>query len=184
MAQKKAMVLLAPGYEELEAVAVIDILRRAGIDCISVGLKKGPVASARNVKIIPDTDLDGVLDEKVDLIVLPGGIDGTEHLASDKRVVELLGRQLDQGGYVGAICAAPTVLDRHGLSRGRSITCHPVTQAAVKQSSLSQERVVQDGQVITSQGPGTAVEFALRLVAALEGEEKARQVNEGVLAKV
>ncbi len=181
---KKAAIILAPGYEELEAVAVVDILRRAGIDIKIVGLDKSPVPSARDVKIVPDVALDEIKDQKFDIIVLPGGLDSTETLAKDERVVAMLKNQLDEGRMVGAICAAPTVLDRHGLSEGKQITCHPVCRQAVKHSSLSDDRVVADGLLVTSQAPGTALEFALKLVERLEGTEKMNEVNKGVLAKI
>ncbi len=181
---KKAVIILAPGYEELEAVAVVDILRRAGIDIKIAAVENGPVPSARDVKIVPDVSLDEIKDEKFDLIILPGGLDSTETLAKDQRVVGMLKNQLDEGRMVGAICAAPTVLDRHGLSEGRQITCHPVCREAVKQSHLSDDRVVSDGLLVTSQAPGTALEFALRLVERLEGTEKMNEVNKGVLARL
>ncbi len=181
---KKAIIILAPGYEELEAVAVVDILRRAGTNILIAALEPGPVPSARDVKIEPDVLLDDVKGQDFDLIVLPGGIDSTETLASNQTVVSMLKRQLQSQGLVGAICAAPTVLDRHGLSKGKVIACHPVCQSAVKQSRLSGDRVVQDGQIITSQGPGTALEFALRLVERLHGTEKMEEVNQGVLARI
>ncbi len=181
---KKAVIILAPGYEELEAVAVVDILRRAGIDIKIAGLDSAPVPSARDVKIVPDTTLDEIRDERFDLVILPGGLDSTETLAKDERVVDMLKRQLQGGRMVGAICAAPTVLDRHGLSKGRQITCHPVCRQAVKNSNLSQDRVVEDGLLVTSQAPGTALEFALRLVERLEGSEKMEEVNKGILARL
>ena len=181
---KKALLILAPGYEELEAVAVVDILRRADVDIQIAALEPGPVPSARDVKIVPDVTLEEVLGSHFDLIILPGGIDSTETLASDDRVISMLKNQLEDQRLVGAICAAPTVLDRHGLSRGKVIACHPVCRDSVKQSTLSQDRVVQDGQIITSQGPGTALEFALRLVERLEGRPRMEEVNRGVLARL
>ncbi|RUM90200.1 MAG: DJ-1 family protein [Thermodesulfatator sp.] len=181
---KNAVIILAPGYEELEAVAVVDILRRGGVDIKIAAAGMSPVPSARDVKIEPDITLDQARTSVFDLIVLPGGIDSTETLASDKTVVAMLENQLDNGRLVGAICAAPTVLDRHGLSKGKVICCHPVCRDAVRQSTLSEERVIEDGQIITSQGPGTALEFAFRLLERLEGKDKAEEVNKGVLAKL
>ncbi len=181
---KRILLLLAPGYEELEAIAVVDMLRRAGLEVVMAGTVPGPVPSARNVKIVPDAELDQVTDQTFDLIVLPGGIDGTENLAKDQRVIKMLQDQLESGRYIGAICAAPAILDRLGISSGKTITCHPVCQASVKNSSISQERVVQDGQFITSQCAGTAVEFGLRLVEFLLGKEKMEEVNKGVLARI
>ncbi len=184
MSQKRILVLLAPGFEELEAVAVIDILRRAGIEVISAGTISGPISSARNVVILPDKLLDEVTKEAFDLIVLPGGLDGTENLAKDQRVVKMLQKQLGSGRAVGAICAAPTVLDRYGLAQGKTITCHPTCRDAIQKAKLSEDRVVRDGLLVTSQGPGTAIEFALNLVELLMGKDKMLDVNAGVLARI
>ncbi len=181
---KKAVIILSPGYEELEAVAVVDILRRAGIDIRIAAVENGPVASARGIKIVPDVSLDEIKDDKFDLIVLPGGLDSTETLSGDGRVIGMLRNQIDEGRMVGAICAAPTVLDRHGLAEGHEITCHPVCREAVRHSRISDKRVVTDGLLVTSQAPGTALEFALRLVELLEGTEKMKEVNKGVIARL
>lgn len=184
MSKKKVLLLLAPGYEELEAVTVVDILRRAGIEVVMAGLEEGPVPSARDVKIVPDALLDEVLDQDFDLIILPGGLDSTERLSKDSRVEELLKKQLEQGRAVGAICAAPTVLERSGLAAGKRLTCHPICQKEINKAVLEKDRVVQDGAIITSQAPGTAMEFAFRLVEFLEGPEKVEEVNKGVLAEI
>ena len=181
---KRILLLLAPGYEELEAVAVADMLRRAELDVVIAGTISGPVPSAHDIKIVPDAGLDSVTGQTFDLIVLPGGIDGTENLAKDSRVINMLKEQLQAGRYIGAICAAPAILDRLGISSGKTITCHPACQPSVKNSPLSQERVVQDGQFITSQCAGTAVEFGLKLVEFLAGKEKMEEVNKGVLARI
>ena len=183
MTGKRGALRLAPGYEELEAVTVVDIMRRAEIECDIVGTQEGSVPSARDVRIIPDKGLDDVLDETFDLVVLPGGIDGTENLAKDKRVVAFLTRHLEKGKRLGAICAAPTVLERHGLVTGKTITCHPVCRDAIKQANLSDKRVVEDGLVVTSQGPGTALEFALKLVEILSGQEKVNELKKGLLVE-
>ena len=180
MSQKRILVLLAPGFEELEAVAVIDILRRAGLEVVSAGTVLGPISSARNVLILPDKLLDEVTEEAFDLIVLPGGLDGTENLAKDQRVVKMLQKQLGSGRAVGAICAAPTVLDRYGLAQGKTITCRD----AIQKAKLSEDRVVRDGLIVTSQGPGTAIEFALNLVELLMGKDRMLDVNAGVLARI
>lgn len=184
MSEKRILILLAPGYEELEAVAVIDILRRAGLQVIAAGTVSGPVPSARDVMIVPDKTLDEVMDERFDLIVLPGGLDATESLANDARVIDLLKKQIGGGRFVGAICAAPTILDRHGLARDKIVTCHPVCRASIKEARLAEDQVVQDGLLITSQGPGTAIEFGLKLVDLLAGREKMQEVGHGLLAEV
>jgi len=184
MSQKRILVLLAPGFEELEAVAVIDILRRAGLEVISAGTISGPITSAHNVAILPDKLLDEVTEDVFDLIVLPGGLDGTENLAKDQRVVKMLQKQLGSGRAIGAICAAPTILDRHGLAQGKTITCHPTCREAIQKAQFSEDRVVLDGLLVTSQGPGTAIEFALNLVELLMGRDKMLDVNAGVLARI
>ncbi|NDY42400.1 DJ-1/PfpI family protein [Dissulfurirhabdus thermomarina] len=182
--KKRVLLLLAQGFEELEAVTVIDILRRAGVEVVAAGLEPGPVTSARGVVLVPDAALDEVLDRDFDLVVLPGGLEGTDRLAADPRVAELLRRRIHENRPVGAICAAPTVLERHGLAGGRRLTCHPVSRSGIRTGRLVDERVVQDGTVITSQGPGTAMEFAMKLVEYLCGREKVEEVNRGVLARL
>ncbi len=184
MSQKRVLVLLAPGFEELEAISVIDILRRAGLEVLVAGTISGPITSARNIRISPDTTLDEVFDEVFDLIVLPGGVDGTENLANDPRVVEILRRQIASDRLIGAICAAPTVLDRHGLIDGKNITCHPSCRETIGKARLSGDRVVQDGRLVTSQGPGTAIEFAYKLIELLIGKDKVSDINKGVLARI
>ena len=181
MTRRRVALLLAPGYEELEAVTVVDILRRADIQCDIVGTREGAIPSARNVKILPDKSVDDIMEDTYDLIVLPGGIDGTENLARDQRVVALLTRHLEQGKRLGAICAAPTVLERHDLVTGKTITCHPESRDAIKKARISDDRVVKDGLVITSQGPGTAMEFALSLVETLAGKDKVEELKKGLL---
>ncbi len=185
MSEKKVLVLLAPGYEEMEAVAVIDILRRAGITVVVAGTTEGAVPSARGIKIVPDTYIDDIMDHKFDLIYLPGGIDGAENLSRDERVVKMLKDQHLDNRAIGAICAAPAiVLDRNGLVSGKNITCHPVCHKDVKQARLSGERVKQDGVVITGQAAGAAVELAFRLVEFLVGRDRMLEVNKGVLARL
>jgi len=184
LSKKRILVLLAPGFEELEAVAVIDILRRAGLEVVSAGTISGPIISARNVAILPDKLLDEVTEEVFDLIVLPGGLDGTENLAKDQRVVKMLQKQLGSGRFIGAICAAPTILDRYDLAHGKTITCHPTCRDAIQKAVFSEDRVVRDGLLVTSQGPGTAIEFALKLVELLIGKDKMLDVNIGILARI
>jgi 4-methyl-5(b-hydroxyethyl)-thiazole monophosphate biosynthesis len=184
MLKKRVLVFLAPGFEELEAIAVIDILRRAELEVIAAGTTAGPIKSAHNVLIIPDRLLDEVIEENFDLIILPGGLQGTENLANDQRVIKMLKKQLSLGKAVGAICAAPTVLDRFGLVQGKTITCHPVCQDKIQKTKLSVKRVVRDGLLVTSQGPGTAIEFSLTLVELLMGKDKKLDISSSILAHI
>ncbi len=182
MSEKRVLLILAPGYEEMEAIAVVDILRRGGIEVVIAGLNEGPVPSARDVKILPDTTLDEIAGQSFDMIVLPGGLEGTENLANDPRVVAMLQTQLKEGRPVGAICAAPTVLERHGLTKGWRLTCHPVAHSAIKEAELQDQKVVEDGLIITGQAAGSAVKFAFKLLERLAGKAKVEEVNKGVLA--
>jgi 4-methyl-5(b-hydroxyethyl)-thiazole monophosphate biosynthesis len=178
----RVLVPLAQGCEELEAVTVIDLLRRAGIEVVSAGLEPGPVRASRGVTLMPDTELDAVLAEDFDMIVLPGGLPGADHLDEDPRVRALLRRLADTGRYTAAICAAPRVLANAGLLDGKSATGYPghLEKLGLSQVRLSPEPVVSDGRVITSRGPGTAMDFALALIEALAGREQRDQVEAGL----
>jgi 4-methyl-5(b-hydroxyethyl)-thiazole monophosphate biosynthesis len=176
------LVPLAQGCEELEAVTVVDLLRRAGIGVVTAGLDDRPVRASRGVVLIPDTTLSEVLDQEFDMIVLPGGQPGATNLARDERVSGLLKRLARAGKYTAAICAAPAVLAQSGLLEGRRVTSYPGSLDAhgVAGMQYVEEQVVIDGPVITSRGPGTAMDFALRLIEVLAGKEKRSEVEAGL----
>ncbi|MDD2914183.1 MAG: DJ-1/PfpI family protein [Gallionella sp.] len=173
----KVLVLLAQGCEEIEAVTVIDIMRRAGVAVVSAGLNDLPVLASRGVVLLPDTTLDLALQQNFDMIVLPGGQPGTDNLGADSRVIALLRQMAQQGKYVTAICAAPSVLAAAGLLDGRKATCYPSCLNDFPQVRLQTDAVVEDGKLITSRGPGTAMDFALTLVERLVGKAKRREVE-------
>ncbi len=176
---KKVLVPIADGTEELEAVAIIDILRRAGAEVVvaSVGVEGLQVTASRGVKITADREINSCVNETFDLIALPGGIPGAEHLRDSVSLVQLLKRQQQEGRSIGAICAAPVVvLQHHNLIGGRKATCHPSRKEALFNPEAAHQRVVVDGTLITSQAPGTAIEFALKLVELLFGPQKAGEV--------
>jgi 4-methyl-5(b-hydroxyethyl)-thiazole monophosphate biosynthesis len=179
----RVLVPLAPGCEELEAVTIIDLLRRAGIEVVTAGLESGPVRASRGVTLLPDTDLDSVLADDFDMIVLPGGLPGAEHLDEDPRIRALVRRLAEAGRYTAAICAAPRVLANAGLLDGKSATAYPghLEKLARPEVRLSPEPVVSDGRVITSRGPGTAMDFALTLIEALAGRQQRDQVEAGLV---
>lgn len=177
----KVVIILADGFEELEAVAVIDVLRRAGIEVVSAGLHEGPVSSTRNIKIIPDTVIDTVASDDFDMLVLPGGMPGAANLNADARVRDLIRDFNSKGKMTGAICAAPYVLADAGILDGKRVTSYPSFKDKLGSAIYEEKTVVEDGNILTSRGPGTALCFALAIVEKLAGREKAEQVKEAML---
>ncbi len=174
---KRVLVPIADGCEELEAVAIIDVLKRAGAEVVVASVDQLQVTASRGVKLVADRLIADCLDEDYDLIALPGGMPGAEHLRDSKELVELLKRQNRKNKLYAAICAAPVVtLQPHGLLEGRKATCHPGRHSNLDNAEAANERVVVDRNLTTSQGPGSAIEFALKLTAHLFGEQKARDV--------
>ncbi|MBI5642166.1 MAG: DJ-1/PfpI family protein [Deltaproteobacteria bacterium] len=180
---KKVLVPLAPGFEEIEALTVVDILRRAGAEVVVAGTVTGPIEGRSRIRVLPDTTMEKTGDS-FDMIVLPGGAVGAENLKKDERVRKIVLAVNKNGGQVSAICAAPTVLAAIGVIDGKKVTSHPSVRDRLGKANISDERVVVDGNIITSQGPGTAMEFAFKLVEVLYGREKAEEVNRGVLSRV
>lgn len=177
----KVLVPLAQGCEEIEAVTVIDILRRAKIEVVSAGLDRHPVRASRGVMLLPDTDLDSALQQEFDMIVLPGGQPGTNNLKADKRIIALLQKMSVQGKHVAAICAAPSVLATAGLLDHKQATSFPGSLDAFPQVQQKNLAVVTDGKLVTSRGPGTAVDFALTLVEHLSGKRVRDEVEAGLV---
>jgi 4-methyl-5(b-hydroxyethyl)-thiazole monophosphate biosynthesis len=175
----RALVPLAQGCEELEAVTIIDILRRGGVEVVSAGLDAAPVVASRGTGLLPDVELAAVLDQDFDLIALPGGLPGATNLNADARLHTMLRRQVDAGRWCAAICAAPLVLANAGLLSGRTATSYPgaLNASDYPDIHLSLEPVVTDGPIVTSQGPGTAMDFALHLVQILRGREIRQEVE-------
>ncbi len=169
----RVLVPLAQGCEELEAITIIDLLRRAGIEVISAGLDAENITASRGIKLIPDTDLKSALKDDYDMIVLPGGLPGANHLDNDDRLKSALKKMANDDKDIAAICAAPKVLANAGLLKGKMATCYPgfLDDPELSGITLSDEAVVRDGKIITSRGPGTAMDFALELIEVLSGRE-------------
>ncbi|MCK9461702.1 MAG: DJ-1/PfpI family protein [Proteobacteria bacterium] len=180
---KRALVPLAAGFEEIEAFTIVDILRRAGVEVVVAGVAPGLVTGRSGIAVRPDRELDGAAaGPAFDLVFLPGGMPGSTTLRDDPRIISILQRAHDGGGWVAAICAAPIALERAGLLAGREATCHPGMAEELPGPSRNEARVVISGRVVTSRAPGTAMELAFALVRILRGDAKAAEVNTGVLA--
>lgn len=172
------VVLLAPGFEELETVTIVDVLRRAGISVLLAGIAPPPVEGGHGIKIMTDVSIDDV--KAYDALVLPGGNPGYLNLERDQRVLKLIREAYDAGKYVGAICAAPHVLGVAGIMEGATATCYPGIE--IPGARRVEERVVHHGKIVTSQGPGTAIDFAIDLIGLLTTKENALEVRKALLA--
>jgi protein deglycase len=179
---KRVLVPLAEGFEELEAVTVIDILRRAGVEVVVASLGESPVTGSHGIRVSADTPLAALAGQDFDMIALPGGMPGAENLKQDARIAGIAKRLHAKGRPVAAICAAPMVLAAAGLLDGRRATSYPGFLKDAAKTSVTNEAVVVDGGIITSRGPGTALDFALQLVETLEGRA-ARQAIESRLER-
>ena len=179
---KTVLVTIAPGFEEIETITVVDILRRAGARVTLASTVPGVLKGSRNIKLEPDENLDNIGEKEFDLICLPGGQPGTDNLKKDARIEKILRRMQSQGKYIAAICAAPRVLKKAGILKNKSMTCHPSVQSDF--DCYVNDRVVVDEKLITSQSPGTAMEFSLKLVEILFGVDRLKKLNEGILARI
>jgi len=179
----RVLVPLADGAEEMEAVIMIDVFRRAGWRVDVTGLKPGLVEASRGVKIMPDRHWEQIDPSSYEVIALPGGNLGTVNLMEDERVLEALREQHRVGKLVAAVCAAPLVLQRAGILDQQRVTCHPLAAADLKTGTRVNEPVVISGHLVTGQGPGTTFAFALAIIALREGREKALEIARGMVLR-
>ncbi len=187
------LIPIAEGCEELEAVTIIDLLRRAEIHVTTASLndpgdnslKVKPVTASRGVVLIPDTTLDEAMTHDFDMIVLPGGLPGADHLDNDPRIHQLLKKMANEDKYTAAICAAPKILANAKLLEGKTATSYPgfIEKMDLENTQVIEDAVVHDGKVITSRGPGTAMVFSLALIEILTNKEKRDEVASGLLFK-
>ncbi|VDM97537.1 unnamed protein product [Thelazia callipaeda] len=184
MALKRAMLILTEGAEEMETVIAVDVLRRAGIQVVIAGLwNNDSVKCSRQVIITPDTALSELREEKFDVIILPGGLHGANTLSSSHEVGDVLRAQINSGRLIAAICAAPIALKSHGIAVGSLVTSHPSVKQALIEGGYkySEDRVVVTDRIITSRGPGTALDFAIKLTEILVGKEKVKEIAASML---
>ena len=179
---KKVLVAIADGTEELEAVTIIDVLRRAEADVTVASVGDIQITASRGVKLVADVVISDCVGSVYDLIVLPGGMPGAEHLRDSSQFIEMLKEQAASGRLYAAICASPAVvLKPHGLLENKKATCYPSLLSEL--DNAEQAKVVIDGNLITSQGPATALEFSLKLVELLFDKQKSREVANAMLVK-
>eukprot|EP00794_Sanderia_malayensis_P015274 gene15274-16850_t len=183
MAAKKALVILAKGAEEMEAVIAIDVLRRGKVDAVVAGLHGDEVVTcSRGVLIKPDISLQEAKAKGLyDAVVLPGGLEGAKNLAESAVVKEVLNAHEKEGKLLAAICAGPTAFVSHGIGVGKKITSHPGVKDKFPGYEYKEETVVTDGNLITSRGPGTAFDFALAIVANLHGDDLVTEMKKPML---
>ncbi len=179
---KKVLVFFANGTEEIEALTVVDILRRAGAEVTLAGVGGKEVTGSHAIRIVADVDADALEAFDYDMVVVPGGLPGTNHLDESKIVDKALSVVLENGGYLAAICAAPLVLGRRHYLVGKEATCYPGFEKELLGAILPDKRVCVDGHIITAAGMGVALAFSLALTEVLFGAEKANALRAGVLA--
>jgi 4-methyl-5(b-hydroxyethyl)-thiazole monophosphate biosynthesis len=178
----KALVLMAQGFEEIELSSIVDILRRGNISVTIAGLSSGLITGSRGINIQPDVLLDSI-DELFDIIILPGGSPGYINLGNDKRVLDLVNRYYSEGKIVAAICAAPSVLAKAGILEKKKATIFDGMEDLLKNAKYVNQTVVEDQNIITSQGPGTSIEFALTILLRLTNEKKVREIKDQLLVR-
>jgi len=175
--------ILAPGFEEVEALTAADFLRRAGVDVKLVGVGAGRIVGSHDIVVEADVSLED-LEGEPEAVVVPGGMPGAENVAAAEKALEMIRKVHAKGGLVAAICAAPAVvLQPAGVLQGRRVTCYPGFEDRFRGCSFVEERVVVDGNVVTSRGPGTAAEFSIKLVEILAGPEAAEEIRRKTLQK-
>ncbi len=173
------LVPLAPGFEELEAITITDLLVRADIKVTTCGLDDQPVTASRGTTIIPNTSIDKIIDTAFDLIVLPGGLPGADYLRDNEKVQSLIKKQAIENKYIAAICAAPKALAKAGILTNKRATSFPGVLEALEDNSITitNNAVEIDGNIITSRGPGTAIDFTLSLIELLIDKDKKYAIN-------
>lgn len=179
---KKVCVFLADGFEEIEGLTVVDLLRRAGIEVTTASIMgRNHINGAHAIEVMTDALVEEVDYDAQDMLVLPGGLPGTTYLGEHATVCEQVKRFAAQGKWIGAICAAPTVFGNLGLLEGKAATCYPSMEEELKCGSYRQDAVVVSENVITSRGMGTAIDFSLKLIEVLASKETADNLAKGIV---
>ena len=173
---------MADGFEEVEALTVVDILRRAGVELKTVSIMgRKNVTGSHQIEVMADLTFEEII-ERAEMLILPGGMPGTLHLKAHKGLEQLIFESAEHGTYLAAICAAPTVYGEMGLLRGKKAACYPGMEDGLIGAEVRYENVVADDKFITSRGLGTAIDFAIEIIKILASEEISNQVKESILA--
>jgi 4-methyl-5(b-hydroxyethyl)-thiazole monophosphate biosynthesis len=182
----KALVFLASGFEEIETLTVVDVLRRAGVDVTVAGLAPNVTEGKHGVKVVPDKGIDDIKVEDFDAVVVPGGNPGYKNLRKDPRVIAMVKEAFNSNKLVAAICAGPTVLSDAGILADKACTIYPGMDQELEAGGGKPKHdiVVVDGNIITSRGPATALPFALKLAEKLAGKQVAESVSKKTLANI
>ena len=173
-------VFLAEGFEEIEALTQIDLLRRADINITSVGVGGLFIKGAHGIEVKCDKTIDDVDCREADMLILPGGMPGVTNLYNNIKLCDIISFHAEKGTVIGAICAAPIILGRLGLSSGRMMTCYPGFENELKGSEFTKDGVVVDGSFITAKSAGFALDFSFELITALKGKQVAKKVFDGI----
>ncbi len=175
---------LADGFEEVEAIAPIDMLRRAGVEVKTVGVTGDIIDGRHGIKVIPDIDIkDIILDEELEAVILPGGLPGATNLEESADVQKAIDFATANCKYICAICAAPQILGHKGLVKGKKAIAYPGFESELEGAVISEEHVVHDGNIITAKGAGVATEFGLKIVSVLKGAELADEIGKAIQMK-
>jgi 4-methyl-5(b-hydroxyethyl)-thiazole monophosphate biosynthesis len=173
----KAIVPIAEGFEEIEAITIVDILRRADIDVTTASLNKNPVKGSHGIPVKADSIIKELDMVDFNCIVLPGGMPGSENLKMNDTVLSFIKHIYSKGGYIAAICAAPIVLGQAGVLYGKNVTCFPGYEGELIDANYIEKPVVVDGSVITGRGVGCAIPFALEIVSIIKGNEIREEIK-------
>lgn len=179
---KKAYLFLAYGFEETEALTTVDILRRAGIEVITVSISTNNIISgAHKIPIVADIKIDECSFFDADAIIIPGGQPGVNNLKACDKIVNIIKTNYENNKLICAICAAPIILGEMGLLKGKKATCYPGNESSLEGAVLSDDRVCVDGNIVTSRGLGTAIDFGLEIIKILDNQAKAESVKKSIL---
>lgn len=177
-------IFLADGFEEVEAVVPHDILKRGGVEVATVGVTGDVVTSAYGLKVKPDTTIENINVDNLEGIVLPGGMPGTTNLKNNQKLLDIIKYSFEKGLLIGAICAAPSILGDMGILEGKTACCYPGFEKYLKGANVSGESVARDENIITSKGPGTAMDFGFALLSYIKGQDVSDKAKSGMIYKV